>query len=172
MHLWMRLQLPKISRLIEHAFLARLDFSQLKSYPAVVWDWKGECIVFDKLWMWSSHSPQFRKRPIKVPFEISNAFFLSFFLLSFLPPSREHVEGLLPKCTVLKVDLLQAHQVYCLQVCLFQPGKFMSRRSEGVKLIHSWWLFLDSCKTAIHNHILVIYIHLITCLKIIFSTNN
>ena len=36
----------------------------------------------------------------------------------FLPPSREHVKGFLSKCTVLKVDLLQDHQIYCLQACV------------------------------------------------------
>ena len=32
---------------------------------------------------------------------------------SFLPPSHEHMKGFLSKCTALKVDLLQDHQIYC-----------------------------------------------------------
>ena len=34
---------------------------------------------------------------------------------AFLPPSLEHVKGILSKCKVLKVDLLQDRQVYCLE---------------------------------------------------------
>ena len=43
---------------------------------------------------------------------------------AFLPISHEQVKGFLPKCTVLKVDLLQDHQIYCLEACmcaLFSP---------------------------------------------------
>ena len=37
---------------------------------------------------------------------------------AFLSLSRKHIEGFLSKCTVLKVDLLQGHQIYCLQACM------------------------------------------------------
>ena len=41
------------------------------------------------------------------------------------------------KYTVLKADLLQDHQMYCLAgvyVCTFQAGNFTSLGSEGVVL--------------------------------------
>ena len=49
------------------------------------------------------------KRPTEVPNLKS---------LRFFPSLLVHVKGLLPKCTVLKAHLLQAHQICCLQVCL------------------------------------------------------
>ena len=57
-------------------------------------------------------APSLEKRPIEVPDFKSLRLFLLF--------SHEHVKGFLPKCTVLKVELLQ-------------PGNFTSWGSEGVK---------------------------------------
>ena len=48
-----------------------------------------------------------------------------------MPPIREHVKVLLSKCTVLNVDLLQDHQIYRLQACMY--ARF---RAEGVKTAH------------------------------------
>ena len=70
--------------------------------------------------------PSVRKPPIKV---------LNFKSLRF-PPSHQHVKGLRSKCAVLKVDLLQGHQIYCLRARMcarFQPGNFTGLGSEGVK---------------------------------------
>ena len=49
-------------------------------------------------------APSLGKRPIKVET-----------VKAFLPPSHEHVKGFLSKCTLLKVDLLQNHRIYCLE---------------------------------------------------------
>ena len=55
-------------------------------------------------------TPLLGKRPIKVP---------NLKLLKLvLPPSYGHVNGFLSKHTVLKVDLLQNHQMYCLEPCM------------------------------------------------------
>ena len=54
-------------------------------------------------------SSSFGKRPIKVP--NLKTFFSSSSSL------HELQIGLLSKCTVLKVDLLQDHQIYCLHAC-------------------------------------------------------
>ena len=53
--------------------------------------------------------PSLRKRPT----EVRNLKSLG--LVAF---SHEHVKGFLPKGTVLKVDLLQDHQIYCFQACM------------------------------------------------------
>ena len=48
---------------------------------------------------------------------------------------HEHVEGFLSKCTVLKVDLLQDHQIYCLEACmceLFSPGILQAVAVKGL----------------------------------------
>ena len=37
---------------------------------------------------------------------------------AFSSTSQEHVKGFLPKCTALKVDLLQDYQIHCLQACM------------------------------------------------------
>ena len=37
---------------------------------------------------------------------------------TFLPPSHEQLKGLPSKRTVLKVELLEDHQIYCLHVCI------------------------------------------------------
>ena len=70
--------------------------------------------------------PSLGSRPIKVPN-----------LKSFsLPPSHEQVKGLLSKSTVLKVDLLQDHQLYCLQECmcaLFSPETLQDVAVKGLK---------------------------------------
>lgn len=67
-----------------------------------------------------------RKRPLKGPiFETIKA---------FLAPSHELLKGFLRKCTVLKVDLLKGHQIYCLQVCTFQAGNFSLWGSEEVNV--------------------------------------
>ena len=61
-------------------------------------------------------APSLRKRPIKVP-NLKP-------LRLVLSPSHEHMNGFLLKCTVLEVDLLQDHQIHCLEVCmcaLFSP---------------------------------------------------
>ena len=38
---------------------------------------------------------------------------------------------------MLKIDLLQNHQLYCLEahVCSFHPGHFIDWGSEGVKMV-------------------------------------
>ena len=36
----------------------------------------------------------------------------------FAPSSHGHMKGRPPKCTALKVGLLQAHQICCLQACI------------------------------------------------------
>ena len=46
----------------------------------------------------------------------------------------------LPKCTVLKADLLQNHQVYCLQACMcaiFSPEILQALAVKGLKHIMS-----------------------------------
>ena len=56
--------------------------------------------------------------------------------LRLVPPSHEHVKSFLSKCALLKVDLLQDHQIYCLQACmcaLYSPEIFTGFGSEGVK---------------------------------------
>ena len=64
-------------------------------------------------------APSLGKKPRKVsnvkPFRL------------FLPPSHEYVKGFLSKCTVLKVDLLQDHQIHCMEECVcvhFSARKF------------------------------------------------
>ena len=50
---------------------------------------------------------------------------------------REHVKGVLPKCTVLKVDLLKNHQIYCLQACMcaiFIPVILQVQAVMGLKM--------------------------------------
>ena len=47
----------------------------------------------------------------------------------------KHVKGLLQKCTVLKVDLLQTHQICCLRACMcarFSPKKLRTRAVKGL----------------------------------------
>ena len=46
------------------------------------------------------------------------------------------MNAFLSKCTVLKVDLLQDHQIYCLQVCLctlFSPEIVQAGAVKGLK---------------------------------------
>ena len=45
------------------------------------------------------------------------------------------VKGFSSKLTALKVDVIQARKMYCLQArpCIFQPGNFTGWGSEGVK---------------------------------------
>ena len=73
--------------------------------------------------------PSFKKRPTKVPkLKSARLFYLS----------HKHVKGFLSKCTVFKVDLLQDHEIYCLEACmfaLFSPEILQARGSEGVNTI-------------------------------------
>ena len=48
------------------------------------------------------------------------------------PPLHEHMKGFLPKCTVLKVDLLQDHQIYCWQapVCVNFSARIFYRLGQ------------------------------------------
>ena len=56
-------------------------------------------------------APSIEKQPTEVP-NLNE-------IMKALPPLRLEKERTLPKCTVLKVELLQAHQVCCLQrVCV------------------------------------------------------
>ena len=60
-------------------------------------------------------APSFAKPPIKLP---------SLKSLRLFPASHELVKRFLSKCTILKADLLQDHQICCLQACmcaLFSP---------------------------------------------------
>ena len=45
----------------------------------------------------------------------------------------EHVKGFLSKCTVLKVDLLQDHKIYCLQACMCAPFSPEMSHAAAVK---------------------------------------
>ena len=52
-----------------------------------------------------------------------------------LLPSYEHVNRFLLKCTPLKVDLLQDHQLYCLEACmcaLFSPELLQDVAVKGL----------------------------------------
>ena len=56
-------------------------------------------------------------------------------LLLLLPLSHGHVKGFLSKCAVLKVDLLQDHQVYCLEACtgaLLSPENLQAGAVNGL----------------------------------------
>ena len=55
--------------------------------------------------------------------------------LLLLSPSHEHVKVFLSKWTVLKVDLLQDHQIYSLQACmcaLFSPEILQAAAAKGL----------------------------------------
>ena len=54
-------------------------------------------------------------------------------IYGFSPHAHEHLKGLLSKFTVLKVDLSQDHQMYCLQACMcaFFSSEFL--QAEAVK---------------------------------------
>ena len=57
---------------------------------------------------------------------------------AFSPNSHEHVKGFLSKCIVLKVDLLQDHQIHCLQACmcaLFSPEILQAGAVKGLNYI-------------------------------------
>ena len=50
---------------------------------------------------------------------------------------HEQVKGFLSKCTALRVDLLQDHQIYCFQACmcaLFSPEIVQAGAVKGVNL--------------------------------------
>ena len=57
----------------------------------------------------------------------------------FCPLLKTALNDSYPKCTVLKVDLLQDHQIYCLEacvsVCTFQPANLTGCDSEGVNVL-------------------------------------
>ena len=61
-------------------------------------------------------APSLRKRPMKTPNLKS--------LWLFFLPLHEHVKGFLSKCTVLKVDLSQAHQIDFFSGVYFSAWKF------------------------------------------------
>ena len=68
--------------------------------------------------------PLLRKRPIKAPnLKSVRPFF----------PSHEHVKGFLSKYTILKVDLIQDHQMYCLQACMCVLYSREILKAEAVK---------------------------------------
>ena len=74
-------------------------------------------------------APSLGKRPVKVP----NLKSLRLFV-----PLHEQDKGFLSKCTVLKVGLLQDHEMCGLQACmcaLFSPQMFTGCGSGGVKLL-------------------------------------
>ena len=51
---------------------------------------------------------------------------------------HEQVKGLLAKCTVLKVDLLQDRQICCFQACmgaLLSPDILQAGAVKGLKII-------------------------------------
>ena len=52
----------------------------------------------------------FGKRSIKMP-DLKS-------LRTFLPLRMSEVKGLPSKCTVLKIELLEDHRIYCLHVCM------------------------------------------------------
>ena len=71
-------------------------------------------------------TPSHGKRPVKVPNLKS---------LRLFPISHEHLKGFLPKCTVLKLDLLQDHQIYCFRACmctLFSPEILQAGAVKGL----------------------------------------
>ena len=58
-----------------------------------------------------------------------------------MPPLHEHVKELLSKCTVLKVDVLQDHQIYSFQACmfaLFRPEILQAAAVKRLTEMHSW----------------------------------
>ena len=75
-----------------------------------------------------------RKRPVKIT-DLKS-------LGPFSLPSQERLKGFyflfLSECAVLKVNVLQDHQIYCLGTCMCRtsgPGNFTSWSSEGVKML-------------------------------------
>ena len=61
-------------------------------------------------------------------------------LKSLMPfsPSHEHTKGLLSKCTVWEIYLLQDHQIYCLQACmcaLFSPEILRAGAVKGLMCV-------------------------------------
>ena len=53
----------------------------------------------------------------------------------FPPPSYQNGTGFLPKCTLLKVDLLKDNQIYCLKACMraiFSPEIFQAGAVKGL----------------------------------------
>ena len=70
---------------------------------------------------------------LKRPINVTN-------LKSLMPfsPSHKHMKGFLSKFTVLKVDLLQYHQIYCLHACtyaLFSQESFQAGAVKGLIII-------------------------------------
>ena len=55
--------------------------------------------------------------------------------LKFFPPSQELFTGLLPECTALKVELLQARQICCLPAYMcafFSPENLRAGAVKGL----------------------------------------
>ena len=71
-------------------------------------------------------APSLEERPKEIPNLKSFRLF---------PSSREHVKGLLPKCTVVFVGLLQDNQICCLQACMcvqFSPEDLRAWAVKGL----------------------------------------
>ena len=77
--------------------------------------------------------------------------------MAFSPLSHEHGKGLLTQWTVLKVDLLQDHQIHCLEACmcaLFSP-EIVQAVVLGVNMTRLLMLktFVLRCQLpGMHNH--------------------
>ena len=72
-------------------------------------------------------APSHQKRPTKVP-DLKS--------LRLIPSSHGHVKGFLSKFSVLKVDLLYDHQIYCKRTCicaLFSPETLQAGAVKGLK---------------------------------------
>ena len=54
------------------------------------------------------------------------------------PALHEHFKELLPECTVLKVKLLQDHQICCLQACMRALFSLENVRAGAVKGLKEW----------------------------------
>ena len=62
--------------------------------------------------------------------------------LPHLPPSREHVKGVMSKCTVLRTDLLYYHHTHCLEARMCDLLSPEILQAEAVKGLI--FLFADS----------------------------
>ena len=61
---------------------------------------------------------------------------------AFFSLLHEQVKEFLSKCTVLKVDLLYDHQIYCLRACmcaLFSPEILQGVAMKGLKSAHYYY---------------------------------